>query len=79
MGTLIFGSLMTTTYKILAVSAATLALLTAASPHWLPDQQLPPPVAWADTLGRAVETTLEWLLMLATWLGGGALPSPGSF
>lgn len=76
LGASIVGSLVTTTAtKICAVSAATLALLTAASPHWLPDQPLPPSAEWADAIGRAVETTLEWLLTLATWLGGSALPT----
>ena len=72
------GSLVTTTAtRTCAVSAATLALLTAASPHWLPDQDLPAPAAWADALGRAVESTIEWLLALAAWLGGSAAPLPG--
>ena len=55
---------------VIAVVVATASLISAASPRWLPEQDLPPPSAWAAALGRWLELSSRWLLQLAEWLGG---------
>lgn len=51
-----------------AVLAAITILVSAACPHWLPSQDLPPPLVYADTLGQAMEWLLDRMLRLAAWL-----------
>ena len=49
--------------------AAITLLITAASPHWLPPQDLPPPLIYAEALGRGLEFTVDCLLRVYQWLG----------
>lgn len=48
--------------------AAITILITAASPHWLPPQDLPPPLIYADALARGLEFCLDNLLRACQWL-----------
>lgn len=49
--------------------AAISILITAASSHWLPTQDLAPPLIYADALGRGLEFTVDCLLRICQWLG----------
>lgn len=53
---------------LVAVLAAITLLVSAASPHWLPSENLPPPLVYADTLGQGLDWLVEHLLRLAAWL-----------
>ncbi len=51
-----------------AVLAAITILISAASPHWLPSQDLPPPLLYADALGHGMDLLIDRLLRFAAWL-----------
>lgn len=55
---------------ILASTALTAILFMAASPSWLPAQELPPPPTWAGDMADLVDRALAWLLRAAAWLSG---------
>ncbi|NKI35949.1 hypothetical protein HFP89_12325 [Wenzhouxiangella sp. XN79A] len=48
--------------------AAITLLIAAASPDWLPNRDLPPPLVYADALGHATQWLLDRLIQLGAWL-----------